>query len=137
MNLRHAAALALIVLTSCGPNMATIDNANARAERATQRAQAAQLRAERSAALAADAVGQTKSADYSVYPGDGAAAFGEDSAEWWAMKAEDAVQRMCATCDSCHNLTGETLERYEKFQAIQYQACTGRPWPYPVKKRSK
>ncbi len=85
MRIRHAAALALIVLTSCGPNMTTID-ANARAERAAQRAQAAQLRAERSAALAADAVGRTKSADYSMYPGDGAAAFGEDSAEWWAMK---------------------------------------------------
>ena len=116
MKARRAAALALIVLTSCGSNMATIDNANARAERAAQRAQAAQLRAERSATLAADAVGRTKSADYSVYPGDGAAAFGEDSAEWWAMKAEDGVQRMCATCDSCHNLTGEALERYEEFK---------------------
>ena len=58
MKSRHAAALALIVLASCGPGMATINDANERAERAAERAQAAQLRAERSAALAADAVEQ-------------------------------------------------------------------------------
>jgi hypothetical protein len=136
MNPRHAATLALIVLTSCGPDMATINNANERAERAAERAQAAQLRAEHSAALAADAVERTKSADYIEAEGGGAA-FGEGSSKWWAMKAEDAVQRMCATCDSCHLLTGEALERYQEFQAIQYEACTGHPWPYAGKRRSK
>jgi hypothetical protein len=137
MKSRHAAALALIVLASCGPGMATINDANERAERAAERAQAAQLRAERSAALAADAVERTKSADYSVYPGDGAAAFGEGSSEWWAMRAQDVVTRMCATCDSCHVLTGAARERYDLYQAIWYEACTGHPWPYPLKGLSK
>jgi len=51
MHLRHAAALALVMLLGCGPDIATIDRANERAERAAERSQAAQLRAEHSEQL--------------------------------------------------------------------------------------
>lgn len=127
MKLYKVAALLLVVLTSCGPDIATINSANVRAERAVQRAQAAQLQAERSAELAAAAVERTKPADYTVYPGGGGAAFGEGSSEWWAMKAEDVVQRMCAVCDSCGQGTGPARERFEEFRAIQQKACAGHP----------
>lgn len=110
MTRRHAAALALVLLASCGPNIATIDTANERAERAAERSQAAQLRAEHSAELA----------------------------EEIAMKTRDEETELCgAVCDSCHVLTGAARERYELYRAIWYEACTGHPWPYPVKGISK
>ena len=136
MKPRHAAALALVLLASCAPDMTTINSANERAERAAERAKAAQLQAERYAELAAEAVKRTKSADYIEYEGGGAA-FGEGSSEWWAMRAQDAVTRMCAACDTCRLLTGAARERYEEYQAVQYEACSGHPWPYPIQGLSK
>jgi|SRR5271155_5194499 len=110
MNLCHAAALSLIVLASCGPNMAIIDSANERAERAAECAQAAQLRAEHS----------------------------EELAEETVMKTRDEETAMCGTaCDSCHVLTGAARKRYELYRVIWYEACTGHPWSYPVKGLSK
>jgi hypothetical protein len=106
MKPRHAATLALMVLASCGPNMATIDAANERAERAAERSQAAQLRAEHS----------------------------EELAEEIEMKTRDEETVLCGVaCDSCHGLTGVARQRYEFYRAFWYEACTGRPWPYPVK----
>ena len=135
MKPRHAAALALITLASCGPDMATIKSANERAEGAAERAQAAQLRSERSAALAEEAVNRTKSADYLEFQGGGAA-FGEGSSKWWAMKAQDVVQRLCSVCDNCGKGSGPAQERYREYRAIQEKACS-EPWPARVEKRSK
>ena len=110
MSLRHAAALALIVLASCGPNMAIIDSANERAERAAERVQAAQLRAEHS----------------------------EELAEEIEMKTRDEETALCGVeCDSCHGLTGVARQRYEFYRAFWYEACTGHLWPYPVEGLSK
>ena len=94
MKTRHAAALALLMLASCAPDMVTINNANERAERAAKRAQAAQLQAERSAELAADAVKRTKAADYTEFE-NGGGAYGKGSSKWWAIKAEQAAEGMC------------------------------------------
>jgi hypothetical protein len=94
----YAAALAFIVLASCGPDMATINSANERAERAAERTQAAQFQSERSAELAAEAVermDRTKAADFTEYPG-GSSTYGKGSARWWAMKAEAATEGMCS-----------------------------------------
>ena len=135
MKPRHAAALLSIVLASCGPDMATINSANQRIERAAERAQAAQIRSERSAKLAAEAVERTKSADFIEYP-DGGSTFGEGSAKWWAMKAQDVVERMCGVCDVCSQGNGPAQKRYEEYRAIQYKACS-EPWPARVEKRSK
>jgi hypothetical protein len=86
MKPRHAAALALVMLLGCGPDIATIDRANERAERAAERSQAAQLRAEHS----------------------------EQLTEEIAMKTRDEETALCGTaCDSCHTLTGASRERYE------------------------
>jgi hypothetical protein len=110
MKRRHAAALALLMLLGCGPDIATINRANERAERAAERSQAAQLRAERS----------------------------EQMAEEIAMKTRDEETALCGTaCDSCHTLTGVARERYEFYQAFWYEACTGRPSPFSVKGLSK
>jgi hypothetical protein len=90
--------------------MATIDTANERAERAAERAQAAQLRTEHSAELADEI----------------------------AMRTRDEETELCGVvCDSCHVLTGAARKRYELFRAIWYEACTGHPWPFPVKGLSK
>jgi hypothetical protein len=94
----YAAALAFVVLASCGPDMATINSANERAERAAKRTQAAQLRSERFAELAAEAaerIERTRAADFTEYP-DGSSTYGEGSARWWAMKAEAAAEGMCS-----------------------------------------
>lgn len=110
MTRRHAAALALVLLASYGPNIATIDTANERAERAAERSQAAQVRAEHSKQLI----------------------------EEIEMKTRDEETELCsAVCDSCHVLTGAARERYELYRAIWYEACTGHPRPYPVKGLSK
>ena len=54
------------------------------------------------------------------------------------MKTRDEETELCgAVCDSCHVLTGAARERYELYRAIWYEACTGHPWPYPVKGISK
>ena len=117
MKPHHSATLALIVLAACGPDIATINNANQRAERAAKRAQAAQLRAERSSALAEDAVKRTEEP---------------------AQEAQDVMNRMCGfICDSCGRWTGPAREQFEKYQIIRYEACTGHPWPYPVPRQSK
>jgi len=93
MKPRHAAALALLLVASCSPDMVTINSATQRAERAAQRAEAAALEAERAAKLASTAVDRTKAADFIEYKGGGAA-FSEGSAKWWAMKAQDVEQRV-------------------------------------------
>jgi hypothetical protein len=125
MKPRHAAALALVVLASCGPDMATINNANERAERAAKRAQAAQFQAERSAELAADALRRTmKSADYIPSEGGGEA-IGDNSPLWSAIKAQNAQERMCAFCNSCRfALKGAALKRYQESEAFRYKACS-------------
>jgi hypothetical protein len=54
MNLRHLAALALLLLAACGPDIAAINAANARAEAAVFRAEWAAGSAEAAATLALD-----------------------------------------------------------------------------------
>ena len=107
--------------------MATINTANERAERAAKRAQAAQLRAERSAELAADALKRTmKSADYIPSEGGGEA-IGDNSPLWFAIKAQNAQERMCIPCNACHfAMKGAELKRYEEFEAFKYKACGGK-----------
>jgi len=100
MKFRHAAALALVIVTACAPIKAAIDAATARAENAAQRAEAAAIESERAANLATQAADHTKSADYLVFPGGGSS-WSEGSAMGSAMKANDAVSRMEVVCDSC------------------------------------
>jgi hypothetical protein len=61
--LRHAAALALVILVSSCTDMSTINAATQRAEAARQRALAAEARAEQSTELAAQAYKSTRTAD--------------------------------------------------------------------------
>lgn len=103
MKLRHAAALALLILASCGPDMATINSATERAERAAQRAEAAGSKAERAAELASAAANRTKSADFIEYKGGGAA-FSEGSAKWWAMRAQDVETRFEVGASCSHGI---------------------------------
>jgi hypothetical protein len=104
MKPRRAAALALVLLAACGPDMATINRANDQAEHSAEGAQAAQLQAEHSAEFAAQS----------------------------AMKTQDQEQAMCGACDSCHVLTGTAAQRHEVFEASWYEACDRHPWPFPI-----
>jgi hypothetical protein len=97
MKPRYAAALAFIVLASCGPDLARINRANEQAESAAERTRVAQLRAERAAELAAQS----------------------------EMKTRDQESAMCSTCDACHLLTGAAHKRYEFHENVWRVACGG------------
>ena len=84
MKPRHAAALALVVLASCAPDKAVIDAATQRAEAAASRAQKSAEIADQSASRAFDA---------SVR-----ALVSADLAEQGERRANDAVARMEAAC---------------------------------------
>lgn len=60
MNLRHTAAVGLLLLASCATDMGTIDHATQRAENAAARAEVAARDAENSAQRASDAAARTE-----------------------------------------------------------------------------
>ncbi len=85
MDLRHAAALALLILASCGPDIATIDRATRRAELAASRAEISAAKSESASQAAAAAAARAETASNVA----------EDS----ARRANDVISRMCSVGD--------------------------------------
>ena len=106
----HAAALALVLLASCGPDLAAIDDAN-------QRAQAAARRSEASAANAEQAAKRVER--------DAA------DAEDVGHRANDLMSRVCSVsaapygCSADHKKCWPTRD-YLRFRKIQAEACQGK-----------
>jgi hypothetical protein len=127
MNLRHAAALALLLLCSCANNAEVIAKAEQQAK-ATQEAEVAASRAEASANAAEKAADRAEQASKGDEQGISDA---DDS----VRRGEDVFNRLCTPCLVCLQGSGPAVERYWKYRAIQEAACSAAASP-PVK-RSK
>ena len=82
MNLRHAAVLAFVLSGACGADMKAINDASQKAEAAAIRAEDSATTAETSANAAADAARKAEAASYVA----------QDS----VRRANDVAQRLCA-----------------------------------------
>ncbi len=98
MNLRHAAALA-VLLASCSPDMSAINAATQRAEAVRQRAETAAASAEQSADLATEAYKSTRTAD------SGERLVAKGSAQESAMKANDVEAQWEAGASCSHGIS--------------------------------
>jgi len=109
MNLRHAAALALILLMGCGSDMAAIDGATQRAKASARRAESAALEAEHASEIAKQAA--IRMQQQAV------------SAQWSAIKAIDVEQRLCAVAARVWTKDWPPPEYFEYLKR-QREACS-------------
>ena len=93
MRPRLAAALALLLLASCGPDLNSVDNATQRAEAAAARAERSQIEAENSAILAQDVISRI-----CAKPGlaSGCSADGKCWPTAEVLRAEKVMEEACA-----------------------------------------